>query len=411
VLKYFFIVKLALKNLLVKKTRTILTMLGIIIGVASVVSIMSLGKGAESLITGSIQRIGTSAMSVLPGASDEKGPPASVFGIVIKTLVRKDASDISKIPHVLSVTEYARGNGEVSTYNKSIPADFSGVSANYPQTEKHETLEGRFFNAAEENSSAKVAVIGMDIKDELFPNKSPVGEKIKINGISFQIIGLMKKKGSRAFGTSDNIIFVPLNTAHKVLLGTRHLNMIRLLVDKEENIPRVKERIEKTLRSNHGIKNPDSDDFSVRSLAQALDVFTSITLAIRFFLAAIASISLIVGGIGITNIMLMTVKERTQEIGLRKALGAKPKDISRQFIIEATVLTTIGGSIGILSGIFFSFFATILIKYFGYDWVFSIPLNSIIVSFAISVLVGLIFGVYPAKSAAKLNPINSLRYE
>ncbi len=410
-LKYYYILKLALGGILAKKTRTALTMLGIIIGVASVISIMSLGKGAENLITGSIQKIGTSAMSVLPGASDEKGPPASVFGIVIKTLVRKDAADISKIPHVLSVTEYARGNGEISTYKESIPGDFSGVNANYPQTEKHEVLEGRFFTEAEDNSSAKVAVIGMDIKDELFPNKSPIGEKLKINGISFQIIGLMEKKGSRAFGTSDNVIFVPLNTAHKVLLGSRHLNMIRLLVDNEDNIPKVKERIEKTLRSNHGIKNPESDDFSVRSLAQALDVFTSITLAIRFFLAAIASVSLLVGGIGITNIMLMTVKERTQEIGLRKALGAKPKDISGQFLIEAIVLTSIGGLIGIVSGIAFSFLATLIIKYFGYDWVFSIPLTSILVSFLVAVMVGLVFGVYPAKSAAKLSAINSLRYE
>jgi putative ABC transport system permease protein len=410
-IKYYLILKLALSSIFSKKTRAFLTMLGIIIGVGSVIAIMSLGKGAESLITGSIKRIGTNAMSILPGASDEKGPPASAFGIVITTLSKRDAEEIAKIPHVTSVTAYSRGNGEISTAKKSIPADFAGVSESYPITESHQVQEGRFFSVSEERTSARVAVIGMDIKNELFKNESPVGKRIKINGLSFQIIGLMEKKGAQFIGSADNIVLVPLTTAQNEVLGTRHLNMIRLLVDTEDNVPIVKERIQRRLRTLHGIKNPDNDDFSVRSLAQALDVFTTITLAIRFFLASIASVSLLVGGIGITNIMLMTVKERTQEIGLRKALGAKPKDIANQFMIEAIILTVLGGILGIISGIAFSYLATILITKFGYNWVFDIPVTSIIISFFISAMIGLIFGVYPAKSASKLNPINSLRYE
>ncbi len=410
-IKYFLIIKLAFTSIFSKKTRAILTMLGIIIGVSSVISIMSLGKGAESLITGSIKRVGTNLISILPGASDEKGPPASVYGIVITTLTRRDAEEIARLANVRSVTAYARGNAEIAILNKSIPADFSGVTETYQETENHKVIEGRFFTKAEDRASARVAVIGEDIRKELFPNTSPIGKRIKINDISFQVIGLMDKKAEQFLGSADNLVLIPLSTAHNTLLGTRHLNMIRLLVDKEENVPIIKERIRRLLRSLHNIKKPENDDFSVRSVVQALDVFTTITLAIRFFLASIASISLIVGGIGITNIMLMTIKERTQEIGLRKALGAKPSDILNQFLVEAIVLTAIGGILGIIIGITFSYLVSIIIIYLGYDWVFEIPISSVVISFSISTLIGLVFGVFPAKTASKMNAISSLRYE
>ncbi|MBU1151759.1 ABC transporter permease [Patescibacteria group bacterium] len=409
--QYYLVIKLALKGLLSNKIRAFLTMLGIIIGVGSVISIMSIGAGAESLITSSIKEIGTDVLSVLPGKSDEKGPPASAFGIVITTLTYDDAQEIAKVPGVRLVTSYVSGTGDLVAGSRSISGNFRGVTANYTEMENHNLEEGRFFTEQEERSTAKVAVLGYGIKKDLFPLSNPVGERVKINNVSFRIIGVLEEKGSSMVSNPDTQILVPLSTAQKVLLGIKHLNYVRLKAESEEQVEEVKARVQGLLTYRHDIKNPEDEDFSVRSLSQALETFEGVTAGLRFFLAAIAAISLIVGGIGITNIMLMTVKERTREIGLRKAIGAKPFHIKNQFIIEALVLTTSGGILGIIGGTAFSFLVALIVRWLDYNWEFSVPLSGILLSFFISMFIGVTFGIYPAKKAAALNPIDSLRYE
>ncbi len=303
------------------------------------------------------------------------------------------------------------GNGDIVFQNRSINANFRGTTASYQEVSNHYVREGRFFSDAENSSIANVAVLGAEMKEELFPLSSPLNEKIKINNQTFKVIGVLEKKGTSAIQNYDNQVIIPLLTAQKELLGVNHVGLIRAKVDSEKNTSVTEQRVTELIRKRHNILNPDNDDFSVRSLSQALDVLTTVTDGIRFFLASIAAISLIVGGIGIMNIMLMIVKERTREIGLRKAIGAKPRHIKNQFIIEALVVTVSGGIIGILSGIILSFLIALGINYVGYDWKFIFPPSSAVISFSVAFLIGVIFGYYPAKQAAELNPIEALRYE
>ena len=403
--------KLALKALLQNRGRTILTMLGIIIGIMSVISIVALGDGAQSLITGAVKKIGTNVISIMPGASDDKGPPASAYGIVVTTLTNEDAQALKDLPNVESVGSYVNGNGNISHGNKSVSGNFSGVNSDYPKVENHNVIFGRFFTENEANGLSNVAVLGGDMKELIFPFSDPIGEKIKIKGEVFRVIGVLERKGSTLFENPDNVILVPLETAQKKLLGYDHLNQIRVKVDGEENVSVATDAVEKLLRYRHGISNPDNDDFSVRPLISALESFTAITDGIKAFLALIAAVSLVVGGIGITNIMLMTVTERTREIGLRKAIGARPADIKNQFVLEAIVLTVVGGIFGILLGLIVTIAVYFIAQSMGLDWQFSFPPIAALLSVGVSVLIGLTFGVYPAKKASRLNPIEALRYE
>ncbi len=408
---YLLIIRMAFDGILGNKLRAFLTMLGIIIGVSSVIMIMSIGAGAQSLITNSLQELGTNLVGVLPGNSDDSGPPASAFGIEIKTLTREDAEALSVLDNVTNVAEYVRGVGELSIGNRSINGNYSGVTASFLEVEGHEMAEGRFFNSIEENSGVKLAVLGADIVDELSPISSPIGQRVRINNVNFRVIGVLERKGSFLVNNPDNQIYVPIATAQKILLGEDHLGFIRLTVEDESRIDVTMDQVRKILRFKHEIDNPENDDFSVRSISQALDVFVGITRGLSFFLAAVAGISLIVGGIGITNIMLMTVKERTREIGLRKAIGARPSQIKSQFILESSVITILGGILGIIFGVAISFVVSLVVNNLGYVWSFEISLFSILLAFVFSFAVGLIFGTYPATKAANLNPIEALRYE
>lgn len=409
--RFLLSLRLAISGIFENRLRAVLTMLGIIIGIASVVAIMAIGKGAESLITGSVEKIGTNLVGVLPGSSSDSGPPASAMGISIKTLTYDDAMAIKKLPEVVGVSAYARGNGELVVGKESLTGTFSGITPDYPEVENHTVERGRFFTAAEERTNKRVAVLGAEMVEELFPYTDPIGKSVRIRGLPFTVIGIMEKKGASLVSNPDDQIFIPLSTAQNILLNQNHLGLIRVKISSEELIPGAMERIRHVLRTRHDIKTPADDDFSVRSLSQAVDMLSAILMGLRVFLASIAAVSLVVGGIGIMNIMLMTVKQRTREIGLKKAIGATPAQIRSEFLLEAVLLTGMGGFIGTLLGIGVSFAIAVAAQGLGYNWEFFISFLAIALAIFTSTLVGIIFGLYPARKAAQMNPIDALRYE
>lgn len=406
--------KLALRSLLSRKGRSFLTVLGIVIGVAGVIIIIALGAGAQSLVLSQVTNLGTNLLGILPGKSNETGPPAAVFGVQVTTLTAEDArviADRSRAPHVVAVAAFARGTGTVVWRDQTVDTNFSATQASYPLVQNAGLEEGRFFEEREEQGAASVIVLGSEVKRELFGDASALGEVVKIKNVPLLVIGVMKQRGTVAFENQDDQVFLPLPVGQKAILGINHLQFIRLKVDDAENLEATRADIEQILRERHGIDRPDNDDFSVRDLADAVKILTSITDGLRLFLVAMAGIALVVGGIGIMNIMLVTVAERTREIGLRKALGATSRHVRNQFLFEAGTITLVGGIIGIVVGILVSYAASLIARRLGYEWAFVISPLSVLLAVGVSILTGVVFGLYPAFKAARLDPIEALRYE
>lgn len=407
-------IKISYQNIVSSKFRSFLTMLGIIIGISSVIIVMSIGRSAQLLILNQVKGIGSNLVGILPGASDEKGPPAIVYGIVTTTLKESDMKAIknkNNAPDVEEACGYVTGTASAKSKKESAQISYQGVSSSLIKVEKTEVEEGRFFLPEEDNNLARVAVLGQTKAKDLFPNENPVGQKIIIKDLSFVVVGIMKKRGTGGFSNSDEIIYIPLLTAQKMLLGIDYLTFIRAKIKEGANIDQSIIDIRKTLRERHSIKDEASDDFSVRSTAQALSLLENVTNVLKYFLTSIAAISLLVGGIGIMNIMLISVKQRIWEIGLRKAVGARKKDVVLQFLIESIFLTLLGGILGILTGVFVSYLAAIVIQRLGYDWQFIISYQSIFLASTISILIGVVFGIYPSLKAGKVSPMEALRYE
>lgn len=404
-------IKIALRGLFANKVRAFLTVLGIIIGISGIITMVSVGNGAESLIVNQVESIGTNLIGILPGSSGKNEPPAALFGIVVTTLTNEDIEAVSIIPQIVASSTYNNTVEQVSYKNRSTEASLNGVSPGYPVVEDAIIREGRFFNESENNSLARVAVLGHQIKEDLFGDLNPIGERIKIRKQNFRIIGYFDERGVNGFANSDTHIYVPSKTIQKLILGVNHVGFARLKVDKPENADMAVQHVESILRSRHGIQSPQDDDFTVSSQAQGLKIVSNITGSIKLLLTAIAGIALIVGGIGIMNVMYISVTERIHEIGLRKALGAKRKDILRQFLVEAITITGIGGIIGILIGIGFSFLIAISVQQLGYAWDYIITLDSIIIATFAIVGIGIVFGYAPAKRASKKRAIEALRYE
>jgi len=362
-----------------------------------------------------VKGVGSNLIGVLPGASEESGPPASALGVVITTLKYGDLKALlqkNNVPNVTDGAGYISGNETVQYEERDKNFTFQGTTASYVDVENAEIESGRFFTENEEAGLARLAVLGSGAAADLFGDAQvAVGKKIKIGDQRFEVIGVLKERGSTAFSNQDSTVFMPLFTAQKIMLGVDYLNFIRLKADSEENIDRAKADVIATLRERHDIKKAGDEDFSVRDQKAGLEAITRVTGAIKYFLTAIAAISLLVGGVGIMNTMLISVNQRIQEVGLRKALGAKKSAIMLQFLIESAVTTFIGGAVGIIGGIALAALAAFIIQKLGYHWPFIVTFSSIVLAVLISGLIGIFFGLYPARKAAKLDITEALRYE
>ena len=409
-------IRTAVIALLANKGRSFLTMLGIIIGVGAVIVIMAVGAGAQSLILDQVESLGTNVIGILPGNSGEGEPPSSVMGIVITTLKYEDALALDKknnVPNLTAVVAYTKGVGTVSRGSHLYDTNLSGCTHGYIEVEGGEMLKGRFITEEEERNLSRVAVLGSTVKEELFGPSDAIGQRIKIKKHTFQVIGVMEERGTVAMQDYDDQIFIPLKTMQKLIAGVNHLGVIRAKVDSDENIDIALGDVKATLRDQHDISDQSgkSDDFTLRSAAEALDVITTVTDALKYFLAAMAALSLLVGGIGIMNIMLVAVSERTREIGLRKAVGANNFHIMLQFLLESITVTSVGGFIGMLGGVLLAYLISLGAGLLGYNWAFIVSFFSMFLAISVSALVGLIFGIFPARKASKLEPVEALRYE
>lgn len=415
------LIKISLTTLRTNKMRSALTMLGIIIGVGSVIIMMSLGRGAQNLILGQIQTMGSNSVFIEPGSFDPKGSGTEFMNtameeMTIKTLKLEDLEAIKKDPLVDLAYPMVYGTGRAIYQNADEKITFMGVTPEAYEIDDWHAIIGRDISDEDVKGMAKVVTLGHKIAEDLFGEEDPIGKTIRIKKISLKVIGVMEERGMEMFQNYDEYVYTPVTTAQKLLLGINNLNAITVRAVDEESIDQLIENIRLIIREKHNIYNPEGDlskdDFKIMSQVEAVDMVKQITGILTAFLSSIAAIALIVGGIGIMNIMLVSVTERTREIGLRKAVGARNKDILNQFLIESIVLTLLGGIIGFIGGISFSFLCSVIIsQLLKTNWGFAVPVGAVVLAFGVAAIVGLIFGIYPAKKAAKLNPIEALRHE
>ena len=396
---------MAWASLIANKMRSILTMLGIIIGVAAVIALVSIGNGVKQDIQNSISSLGSNLLMVMPGAPRTPGVRPSAGSM--KSLKVSDYEAISKLDGVKAASPMTNGSYVVIYQNKNWTTSVSGVSYNYLDVNNWSMKSGRFLSEKNVQNRERVAVVGKTVVKNLFGDEDPVGAEIRVKNIPFRIIGVLNSKGSGAMGNDqDDMVIIPYTTAMERVEGVDYLRMIYVVGKDESGIDRLQSDIENLLRVRHGIKDTNLDDFNIQNMNSIMETMEETTGTLTLFLGAVAAISLVVGGIGIMNIMLVSVTERTREIGVRKALGATYSVIVTQFLIEAVVISLMGGIIGIILGIGSS---KLIGMASGMSTVISIP--TIVMSFAFSMSIGLIFGIYPARKAAKLNPIDALHYE
>ncbi|MFH1744964.1 MAG: ABC transporter permease [bacterium] len=424
------IIKSVIISMSVNKLRTVLTILGMVIGISSVIIVYSAGAGIESLILNEIETFGTDIIETeikIPtgkkstGASETQNASAIAMGVQVTSLKTEDMKDINKLSNIIDSYAGVMSQEKVSYGNETRIAIIFGTNAGYVDIDKSEVEFGRFFTDAEDRSLSKVVVLGSKMKEKLFGDNEAIGKTIKLRKTKFKVIGIMKERGAVMTMSFDDYVYVPIRTLQKEVMGIDHVTYMVHKVKDMETAEETAEEIRTILRENHDIVplgvddlgRPDlgKDDFRVTTMDEMMDMMGIITNAITLLLLAIVAVSLLVGGVGIMNIMYVAVRERSPEIGLRKAVGATYNDIMRQFLVESIFITLIGGVVGVSLGILISYIIAVSASYAGLDWSFSIPLISFVVSIGFSCFFGLVFGLYPARQAARLNPIEAMRKE
>ncbi len=392
-------------SLLSNKTRTGLTVLGIVIGIASVIIMLAIGQGAQDSISTSINSLGSNMLTIRPGGG---GPPGTVDnGSSDIKLTLEDANEMkAKLEMVKDVAPTVQTRAQVVSGNKNSNSTILGVTPSYSEISNVKIEIGSFISEQQVRSFSKVVVLGSLAKINLFGDEEAIGKSVKIKSNTYTVIGVAVAKGGSGFSSPDENIFIPVSTAMQYLTGGTTVGNIAVTTEKAADMTQLQADITSFLINKHNIQNKEFPGFRIFNQADLLSTVTSITSVFTILLGSVAGISLVVGGIGIMNMMLTTVRERTREIGLRKAIGAQKKDIQKQFLFEAIIVTVLGGVIGIMLG----YFVSALITYSGVITT-SVSLFSVTLSFGVSVFIGLVFGYYPAKKAAQLNPIDALRYE
>lgn len=401
------LLKIAYKAIILNKTRTLLTMLGIIIGVASVIAMLAIGEGSKESIRSTISSMGSNMITIQPG-TDDRGPARGSGGDV-QTLIFEDYEEIKEQASLLSyITPVVNGGGQVINGSNNWPSTIFGVNPEYLEIKAVGLQSGSMFTDTEVKTASKVALIGQTVVENVFPDgQEPVGQMIRFNNIPFKVIGVLEEKGENTFGQDqDDVVIAPYTTVQKRILAIDYLNQIMASAVSEEDASEAVVQVTEILRTQHKLMDNEDDDFTVRSMEELISTFSSTSEMLTVLLVAVAGISLLIGGIGIMNIMYVSVKERTKEIGLRMAVGGKGADILMQFLIEAILISITGGLIGVTLGLG----STVFIEKF-LHWPTSVALYSIIISFAVCAVTGIFFGWYPARKAAALDPITALRYE
>jgi putative ABC transport system permease protein len=400
------IISVALGALRANKLRSLLTMLGIVIGVGAVIAMIALGNGAQKAVKDRISSLGTTLLTVQPGQA---------FGMGVRTsdqarMVMDDAVALEeRAQHILAVQPEMQRQMQIQYLNRNQNTSIVGTTANYLEVRKYEIGTGRMFTNAHDNARARVAILGPAVVTALgIENpEAIIGESVRIRGIQFEVMGVLKSKGQGGgFGNPDDQVLIPISTARFRLFGSDRLRSVNVLAASEEEIPLAMAEIQKVLRREHKLRAGREDDFNIRNQADFLNTLGETTQVFGFLLAGIAAVSLVVGGIGIMNIMLVSVTERTREIGVRKALGATKFNILFQFLIEAVVLCLLGGLVGVAMGAGTAYGLSA-----AFSWNTEVSPSSVGLAFAFSALVGVLFGVWPARRAAELDPIQALRYE